>query len=194
LELDLADPRQRQRLPLELQLKLPMRGCVNLAEAERAVECLRDLVQTECNPGQQPADIAVLSWTLPQVQLIEHLWSRSGASPAGAQVRFSTVSAFRDGEAELVVLSLARSQEQLPLAFADLPHDWRLALSCARRRLVILGDPDAVRRRCQVGATSARQTDYLAAHERGVCSRLVQHLEIAPQPLRAAPACEGVAP
>jgi hypothetical protein len=194
LELDLSDARQRQRMPLELQLKLPMRGHVNLVEAEQVIRLLQG-VAADRNPNAaaaaSPLDIAVLSWQLPQVQLLEHLWARAARPGLEPRVRFHTVSSFRDGEADIVLLSLTRSHEQRPLPFAEQVSDWRLALGGARRQLIVIGDLDTLQRRGQVQGQVGRQSNELSTLEREVCARLAQHGAPAVRASRQIPACEG---
>jgi hypothetical protein len=177
-ELDLADPRQRQRIPLELQLKLPMRGLVNLAEAEQIVRLLHDLARIPKSDPQFSGDIAVLSWMAPQVQLVEYLWWRTpeGAASSISALRFAAVADFRECEADTVIVSLVRSHDQRQLDFTDRPGDWVVLIGSARRHLVLVGDPDTFQRRGRTQPTAHVPDDPRAAFEQLICARLMRHL------------------
>jgi len=177
-ELDLADPRQRQRIPLELQLKLPMRGLVNLAEAEQIVRLLQDLAQIPKSDNQRSEDIAVLSWMAPQVQLVEYLWRRSPEAAASSLpgLRFAAIPDFRECEADTVVVSLVRSHEQRQLDFTDSPRDWVVLIGSARRHLVLVGDPDTLQRRGRTQPNVHSPDDPRAAFEQLICARLMRQL------------------
>lgn len=191
-ELDLVDARQRQRLPLELQLKLPVRGCVNLAEAEQIVHLLGEL--TRPSGALESPTIAVLAWQAPQAQVLEHFWARAASSKSAGRVVFHTTASFRDGEADVVILSLTRSQEQRSVAFAEHPSEWRVAFGAARRQVILVGDAGTVRRRGQSSESVGHQPPYLAAHERGICGRLSRHLAGPAAAPHRTPVSQGATP
>jgi hypothetical protein len=173
LEADLSDSHQRQRLPLELQMKLPLRGIVNLAEAAAIIRCLEQLA-IDAPAGRQ---IAVLSWQPHQVQLLEHLWAKSAAAARRENVvAFATVSQFRGREADIVLASLCRSAGPTGIAavkFAEDADDWRTLLSCARNQLRLFGDPITLSHYSQKVATG---------WERSLIAKLMTFFPSAPGP------------
>jgi hypothetical protein len=183
-EIDLSDAKQRQRVPIDLQLKLPARGIVNFAEAQAIVHWL-DLLARAPELAQlsraEPISIAVLSWQAPQVQFLQSLWNGRQADRQRAQVRFETVAGFRDHEADIVLVSLCRSNAQRVLGFADYPEEWRWAVSAARAALLIFGDPEAVRRRADWTGAVQRQTETSASCERTIVQRLLRHFVCEPR-------------
>ncbi|HEV3118088.1 MAG TPA: AAA domain-containing protein, partial [Gemmataceae bacterium] len=78
LELDIADPRQRDRLPEEVRGKLPREGFVNLQEAQIVVRSLAALCRHaqsangSAGDGARPA-VAVIALQAAQAELIRHL-------------------------------------------------------------------------------------------------------------------------
>jgi hypothetical protein len=191
-EIDLADPKQRQRLPIDLQLKVPQKGLVNFAEAQAILHWL-DLLSRA--PGHlQSRDsalpsIAVLSWQATQVQFLQILWKGTGGPRSPVQVRFETVAACRDLEADIALISLCRSNAQRVVGFADYPEEWRWVLTVARHGILIFGDPEAVRRRGAWTGAVTRQTEASAALERAIVQRLHPHFVSEP---RRQPAPQGI--
>jgi hypothetical protein len=183
LEVDLSDPRQRQRLPLEVQLRLPKRGIVNLAEAEAVIRALEALIRLSepvapADAGRPaPLEVAVLSWQPAQVHLLEALWEKAQPPTTLAQVRFATPARFREHEADVVLLSLCKSPGAQAVPYADEPDDWRVVLAGARAHLLLFGDPSALGRRGQHNGPLGRQTGAAAAWERAVVVRLSKYLD-----------------
>ncbi len=177
LPIDLSDPRQRQRLPLELQLKLPMRGQVNPAEAEHIVALLSRQIGQSNGMNCTPASCAVLSWAEPQLLLMEHLWRKS-APADGAHVVFATLSAFRDRQADVVLVSLVASPAVVATPLAEHPADWWTMLGSARREVILVGDPAALARRAEAEATADAFENPLHRLERELCRRLLRELGV----------------
>lgn len=175
LPIDLSDPRQRQRLPLELQLRLPMRGQVNPAEAEHIVSLLSRRIGQSNGVNCTSASYAVLSWAEPQVLLIEHLWRKS-ATADDAHVVFATASAFRDRQADVVVISLVAGPMAVETPFAEHPADWWTMLGSARREVVLVGDPAALAQRAAAEPAADVIEDPLHRLERILCRRLLREL------------------
>jgi hypothetical protein len=177
LPIDLSDPRQRQRLPLELQLKLPMRGQVNPAEAEHIVALLGHRIGQSNGVRHGAMSWAVLSWTEPQVLLIEHLWRKS-APADGAHVVFAKLSAFRDRQADVVIISLVAGPAAVETPFAEHPADWWTLLGSARREVVLVADPAALVKRAAADSIAATPEDPLHRLERLLCRRLLRDLAV----------------
>ncbi|MCS6976419.1 MAG: AAA family ATPase [Gemmatales bacterium] len=175
--IDLADPRQRQRLPLELQLKLPMRGTVNLVEAEHVVGLLAQLIGCQNGLGGPVGSFAVLSWSAPQVLVIEHLWRKT--TPAeNERIIFAPLCAFRDREADVVVVSLVRSSATHAAPLAEHPSDWWTVLGSARHEVILVGDPAAPPRRSGGELASSPACEEALRLERLLYRRLLHHLAI----------------
>lgn len=175
--IDLADPRQRQHLPLDLQLKLPMRGLVNLAEARHVVSLLGQLIGQRNGTDALALKVAVLSWSAPQVQLVESLWRKSQPQESD-RICFSTIASFRDREADIVLVSLVRSGSR-PSGLADHPADWWTALGSARQQVILIGDPEALARSSGEESSDSSGCGVPCHVERKLRRRLVHHLHAA---------------
>jgi hypothetical protein len=176
-EIDLSDPRQRQRLPLDLQLKLPQRGIVNFAEAQAIMHTLDMLTRAPGLPGNEPVHVEVLSWQNPQVQFLGMLWSTAGDRNERVQVSFRTAMGVRERDADIVLLSLCRSNAQRGTGYADYPEEWRWALCSARSHLLIFGDLDMLARRGENQGPVSRQSEAAAALERTIAQALVRRFD-----------------
>lgn len=108
---------------------------------------------------------------------MENLWTRTpNTDTLQTLVTFHTVRAFRDRHADLVLLSLVRSQDQ-PVPYAEEAEDWRVALTAARSQLRVFGDPLALQRRTQAPVPPSRQTEKLAAMERVLLANLLRYMQ-----------------
>jgi hypothetical protein len=139
--IDLADSRQRQRLPHKLQAELPARGLVHWAEARDLVQLLERHFRNglfEETPPSRRLDIAVLAHHQAQVSLIQALWRQTEWWDRQApSVRFETVHRFRDQQADVVCVSLFRPNDLSPAAaFAE----WLFLLTAARQHLLLAGE------------------------------------------------------
>src|SRR5262249_35406741 len=130
LEIDLADPRQRDRLPPEFRGGLPDRGIVNFFEAQAVVRYLAALAIQPPEPAGNSAEpatagpsMAVLALYGSQADLIRRLVAQT---PALASPRFKleigTPALMRQREADLVLVSMTRSHTHRPVAFGENPH------------------------------------------------------------------------
>src|SRR5207245_2659079 len=130
LEVDLADPRQRERLPAELRAGLPRHGFVNYPEAQAVVQTLASLERKtafrprdgERQSGKQPA-IAVVALYPAQAELVRHLLRREPALAAlDQELQVGVPSLFRHREADVVLVSLTRSHTHRAVTFGDGAH------------------------------------------------------------------------
>src|SRR5262249_2013130 len=141
LELDLADPRQRERLPDALRGGLPECGFVNLAEAQAVVRLLESLVADARLRGAAQASpncpaLGVLALYPAQAELIRRLVQQSPLlAAAGPDVKVNVPAAFREGECWVALLSLTRSHTHRAVSFGEGPQTLAVALSRARSRL-----------------------------------------------------------
>ncbi len=177
LEIDLADPRQRTRLPSDLLTFLPARGLVNHAEAQAVVHALGAMAAGAAgNSAMQP--VAVLALYAAQVDLIRLLVRRAPSLLSkAAEVSIETPDAFRERESPIVFLSLTRSHSHRAITFGDGPETLSLALTRAQSRLVIFGDTGALAQRAEWDGPLEHLDGSSAARERTLIGGIVQHIE-----------------
>jgi hypothetical protein len=174
LELDLADVRHRDRLPGDLRPGLPDRGFVNYLEAQAVVRALEELVGN----SSSRSSIGVICLYTAQAQLIRRLAARVPAL-AGSRVdiRIDTPAGFRQRECDIVLVSLTRSHGHRAVSFGESPRQLAQALTRARSRLIVFGDPGTLARRRQWEATVDHLDGGSSARERAVCGRLLDYLQ-----------------
>jgi hypothetical protein len=190
LEIDLADARHRERLPAELRSALPGQGFVNYQEAQAVVRTLANLVKEggfrelhgggalETCPtiGNQPA-VAVLALYPAQAELIRRLINAEATLAAlDGIVEVGVPAAFRQREAPLVLLSLTRSHTHRAVAFGEGPQMLALAMTRARSKLFVFGDPGTLVRRSHWDGPVEHLDQDAAAHERQWITQLVHGL------------------
>jgi hypothetical protein len=200
LEIDLAEPRQRERLPPELRSDLPNQGLVNYAEAQAVVRTLAALVK-ESGGGAlidkerrgivQPT-VAVLALYPAQAALIRGLMRQNPALAAiGVEVEVGVPTDFRQREAAVVLLSLTRSHTHRAVAFGEGPQILALAMTRARSRLIVFGDPGTLVRRSQWEGPLEHLHEDDAARERQLMARLVHSLQDGGCQLQTVPVRQG---
>lgn len=108
----------------------------NEGEAELAAAQVRKLLSA----GVQPRDIAVISPYDAQVQRIRHLLSDLN------DLEVDTVDGFQGREKEAVVVSLVRSNDSGDLGFVADIRRINVALTRARKKLIVIGDSATVAR------------------------------------------------
>jgi hypothetical protein len=178
-EIDLSDPRQRQRLPAELQTRLPERGFVNLHEAQAIVRMLENLIDDlPANVAVRPGSIAVLPIHQAQAELVRGLAAQSPTlSSAPLPLLIETPSHFRNREADLVLVGLTRSHSHRAVSYGDEADTVPLALTRVRRRLVLLGDPGTLARRAQWDGPLEHLDEAASHREKDWVAALVQQLQ-----------------
>lgn len=181
LELDLSDRRHRDRLPNELRPDLPEHGLVNYLEAHAVVRYLEGLVadpearKTFC---ATPADVAVIALYPAQAELLRHLVQQSATlATASFKPVIDVPSAFKEREAALVLVSLTRSHAHRAVTFGESPRGLALALTRARCKLVLFGDPGTLARRCQWTGAVDHLDEATSLQERDTIARLARYLE-----------------
>lgn len=157
LESNLRDPLCRQALGISAKT-----GYANLAEAEKAVEVLVSLMNDEKLFAEQEqldhekdtsATIGIISFYAGQVELIKRLIRKSdqlGATENSGdglflcqgriKIAVNTVDAFQGKECSLVILSFTRSNSYKNIGFVEDAHRLNVAMSRARKKLILLGD------------------------------------------------------
>jgi hypothetical protein len=154
---------------------LARQGLVNYLEAAAVVRALEKLV------GPAPAGAAPLPAVVAlypaQAELIRLLIDRSPALTAAAPaLRVGVPSAFREEEFDTVLVSLTRSHGHRAVTFGEGPALLGLALTRARRRLVLFGDVGTLARRGQWAGPVDHLDESAASRERDVVVRLLDYL------------------
>jgi hypothetical protein len=184
LELDMAEPSHRSRLPAELRNGMPDRGIVNLLEAQAVVRYLEALAA-----AGSTATVGVMALYPAQVALIRTL-VRQSTRLGRLDLHVGEPSAFRERECGIVLLSLTRSHLHRAVTYGEGPQLFGLALTRARRKLVLFGDPGTLARRREWDGPVDHLDDGAAAWERDLVARLLRQLDgAAARP--AAPIPEG---
>jgi hypothetical protein len=183
LELDLADLRHRDRLPSELRPALPERGLVNYLEAQAVVRALETQVADAALRADRSGNngapaIGVMALYPAQVELIRRLMEQSPAlAAADLEVQVDSPAAFHERECQVVLLSLTRSHSHRAVSFGTEPQLLPLALTRARHRLLVFGDPGTLARRGQWEGPVDHLDEEAAARERELIAQLVRYLQ-----------------
>lgn len=193
LELDLADPRHRDRLPSEFRAELPAEGLVNFLEAQAVVRALEKLagdVAAHASDGSK-CSVGVLALYPAQARLIRGLIRRGPALlSARLDILVDVPDAFRERECSIALVSLTRSHPHRAVTFGEGPHRLILGLTRARSRLILFGDPGTLARRVEWDGAVDNLDDADAARERELLSHLVRYFHGGDR-LEAAPVHQG---
>lgn len=92
--------------------------------------------------GLEPTDLAVISPYDDQVSRIEDELGGRGLETDALEV--DTVDGFQGREKDVVLVSLVRSNDRGAVGFLDEPRRFNVALTRARRKVVVVGDGDTV--------------------------------------------------
>ena len=187
LELSLEDPKHRDRIPSEVRNLLPGRGLVNYLEAQAVVRTLATLATTPsfveglaalAAAENEVPSVAVLALHPTQAMLIRHL---ARQAPQLATARFhitvETPSSFLHRDALVVLVSLTRSHTHRAVPFGHGADSLSLALTRARARLLLFGDPGTLVRRTQWEGSLDHQDAAEGARERELIARLLRYLQ-----------------
>jgi hypothetical protein len=201
LETDLASVRQGDRVPQELRNLPPGRGFVNLQEARAVVRKLEDLFRKPGVNGQGPLptpSVGVLALYPAQAELIRQLAQQSptlanvvAGSPDRATLVIGPPAAWRHREADTVVVSLTRSHHHRAVAYGEGPAALVLAWTRARRRLVLVGDPGNLARRCQWQGVLDHLEEAAACREGQLLGQLLRYIQGHGRRGRTFRMCEG---
>jgi hypothetical protein len=170
LETDLADVPHGDRLPGELRAVLPARGIVNYMEAAALVRALETIAAAEAS------SVAVVALSSAQAELIRLLVRRSPALGGGPAPRVDVPAAFREEEFDTVLVSLTRSHAHRAVTLGEGPALLALALTRARRRLVVFGDAGTLARRGQWAGPVDHLDEAAAGRERDIVVRLLEYI------------------
>jgi len=194
IEYDLADTNHPPQVSLELRKQLPKQGLVNWMEAEAVVRAVECLVNDATFRRDHRAPLAVTALYPAQVKLIhvlllaspvlqrEHVHvigpeDGSSARESGLCVEVNVPSAWRQRECSGLLVSLTRSHSHRAVAFGENPNWLPLALTRARTRLALFGDPGTLVRRAQWQGSLDRLDETTATRERDLVGQLVQYLQ-----------------
>jgi hypothetical protein len=178
-EIDLAAPRQAERLPQELRAHLPARGFVNLPEARAVVRKLEEWVtrSSRSNGHGSKPHFAVIALYPAQAELIRHLAAQSPLlAPHAPSIPVGPPAHFRHTEADVVLVSMTRSHNHRAVAYGEGPAGLILAWTRARERLILVGDPGNLQRRCQWQGVLDHLDEAAAVHEALLLGQLTRYL------------------
>ncbi len=166
LEIDLADPRQRELLPNDLAALLPPRGFVNLPEAQSVAELLLKL----------PSDhsVAITAPYAAQAMVLRHYLSNDR--------RVALPDELSRHEFDILIVSLTRSHAARAVTYGDDPAALIGLLTRPRCRLVFVGDPGTLSRRAQWEGAIDHLDEVAGERERRWVNALLRVL-----PARATP-------
>jgi DNA polymerase III delta prime subunit len=113
------------------------------------VEVIIDIVQKFIAAGDiKPKDIAIITPYNKQAQLFRTKLNNSGSTVHGQEiynVQVGTVDSFQGQETELVIFSAVRSNQLKELGFLRDARRLNVAITRARRGLIVVGDPTVLR-------------------------------------------------
>jgi hypothetical protein len=113
----------------------------------REVDVVVDEVRRLADAGVDPADVGVIAAYSAQVQRIRSRLADTDVEGVG-RVTVDTVDSFQGGEREAVVVSFVRSNDAGRSGFLEFPEEGprrlNVALTRARKRLVLVGDWDTL--------------------------------------------------
>ncbi len=173
LETDLSDVLHGDRLPNELRALLPRQGFVNYMEAAAIVRTLERVAAGL--PGGEPLPAVVVLYPA-QVELIRILIGRSPSLAARPALLVDVPTAFREMDFDVVFVSLTRSHAHRAVTFGEEPELLTVALTRARRRLVLFGDAGTLARRAQWVGPVDHLDESAAGRERDVVGRLLEYI------------------
>lgn len=181
LELDLTSTRGGDRLPADLRAGLPGRGLVNYYEAQALVRHLEKLVQDPATVRSAPpkqAAIGVVALYASQVELIRLLCRRSPIlSKSSITLEFGQPSDFCHREFPVVLCSLTRSHGFRAVTLGEDAAALVLALTRARTRLMVFGDPGTLVRRSHWQGRLDHLDEQAALREALCVGHLVHYLQ-----------------
>lgn len=176
LEINLADARHRERLPADVRSDLPTEGLINYPEAQTIARLLEELAAGAVRDGKLA--VAVVALYPAQAELIRCLVRQAPALAASPlEIEIGGPSDFLGREAAVVFVSLTRSHAHRAVAFGDCPEALARALTRCRSKLVLVGDPGTLTRRCQWDGPVDQLDEAASARERTLVARLVEYCQ-----------------
>jgi hypothetical protein len=176
LELDLSAPRSADKLPTGLRHGLPTRGFVNYLEAQALIRRLEAWSQQEATNNCRAAVLALYEG---QAVLLRRLVEQSEILRARRHpLEIALPSRLHQRECDIVFLSLTRSHSHRASAYGDDVRELPLALTRARTRLIVFGDPGAVCKRLACPGPLDHHDAHDAQHEHAHLARLLACLQL----------------
>jgi hypothetical protein len=195
-EVDLSNRDQRKKHLAEHDVELPERGYANLREAEQVIQVLEAIandaaLQREHAELEQAADqvplVGIIALYAGQVALIHRLIRLSGTLRGervsgsdwlcgGMRISVNSVDAFQGKECPIIILSFTRSNRRQAVGFVDDPNRLNVALSRARKKLVLVGDTETLTRRTRE-RPDGNNDNRAAKKERDFFVQLIRYIE-----------------
>jgi len=195
-EVDLSKRDQRKKHLAEHDAELPERGYANLREAEQVIQVLEAIandaaLQREHAELEQAGDqvplVGIIALYAGQVSLIHRLIRLSGPLRGervsgsdwlcgGMRISVNSVDAFQGRECPVIILSFTRSNRRQAVGFVDDSNRLNVALSRARKKLVLVGDTETLTRRAREQARGNKDR-RAKGKERDFFVQLIRYVE-----------------
>lgn len=183
LEVNLKDCAARTRLELSQTT-----GYTNPEEADQVVRVLESLISGDAISKEQDAlddsndrvpVIGVISFYAGQVELIRRLIMRSDVLEAEIngdadgeilckgriRLMVNSVDSFQGRECPIIILSFTRSNPYKNIGFVDDPNRLNVAMSRARKKLILIGDTNTFRNRSRASNEEIKDCRNDAANQ-----------------------------
>ena len=124
-------------------------GRINKAEAELTMQTLRDYFTKigKTRILEEQIDVGIISPYRAQVQHLRHLLKRDPFfKPFRHLLTVNTVDGFQGQERDVILISLVRSNDEGQIGFLRDLRRMNVAITRARMKLIILGDPHTMTR------------------------------------------------
>ncbi|EKE03540.1 MAG: hypothetical protein ACD_20C00191G0017 [uncultured bacterium] len=129
---------------IELQVvkdaKVDLDSTRNMAEAEKIMEKLQDIMANDKNTGKAPCSIGIISPFRGQVELIKKAISQviSDELVKRHQIEVGTAHTFQGDEKDIILLSftLAQNSHHQSLTFVQKPNLFNVAITRAKKQLI----------------------------------------------------------
>ena len=124
-------------------------GRINPSEAELTINTLKNYINeiVKHRVLEENLDIGIISPYKAQVQLLRRMFRRdSFFKPFKNLVSVNTVDGFQGQERDIIVISLVRANEEGEIGFLSDIRRMNVAMTRARMKLFILGNPDTLLR------------------------------------------------
>ena len=195
-ETDLSKRDQRKKYLAEHDAELPERGYANLREAEQVIQVLEAIVNDVAlrrehaeleQTGDQVPLVGIIALYAGQVALIHRLIRLSGTLRGeqvsgsdwlcdGMRITVNTVDAFQGKECPVIILSFTRSNRRQAVGFVDDSNRLNVAMSRARKKLVLVGDTETLTRRARE-QPGGNKDSRAAGKERDFFVQLIRYVE-----------------
>ncbi len=113
----------------------------NLPEARLVTTIARHLLRS----APEGMELGVIAAYAEQAALLRRLLRNDGRTTPGRKLEIDTVDAFEGREKDIIVVSLVRSNKRREIGFLQLMQRINVALSRARRLLIVVGDTATLR-------------------------------------------------